>query len=98
MKKISVLEVMTEIRDLLLLQKEIFTMSEVCSYTGFERSYIYKLTSTRKIPHFKSPGGKNVFFKRIEINDWLTQNRIKTFEEIDEEVNRKLKSFKKSSN
>lgn len=86
MKKISVLDVMTEIRDLLLLQKEIFTISEVCSYTGFEKSYIYKLTSTRKIPHFKSPGGKNIFFKRVEINEWLTQIRVKTVDEIKSEV------------
>lgn len=95
MKKTSVLEVMTEIRNLLLLQKDIFTISEVCSYTGFEKSYIYKLTSLRKIPHFKSPGGKNIFFKRSEINDWLTQIKIKTIDEINLEAN-KSTSFLKS--
>lgn len=95
MKAISVLNVMTEIRDLLLLQKDIFTISEVCSYTGFEKSYIYKLTSARKIPHFKSPGGKNVFFKRNEINDWLTQNRIKTVDQLDFETKRHASDFKK---
>ena len=94
MKKTSVLEVMTEIRDLLLLQKEIFTISEVCSYTGFEKSYIYKLTSSRKIPHFKSPGGKIVFFKRVEINDWLTQIKVKTIDEINSEVTRATTKFK----
>ncbi|MEI7510016.1 MAG: excisionase family DNA-binding protein [Flavobacterium sp.] len=95
MKKTSVLEVMTEIRDLLLLQKDIFTISEVCSYTGFEKSYIYKLTSLRKIPHYKSPGGKNIFFKKSEINDWLTQIKIKTIDEINFEAN-KSSSFLKS--
>lgn len=94
MKKTSVLEVMTEIRDLLLLQKDIFTISEVCSYTGFEKSYIYKLTSLRKIPHFKSPGGKNIFFKRSEINDWLTQIKIKTIDEINLEANKSTSSLK----
>lgn len=93
MRKTSVLEVMTEVRDLLLLQKEVFTISEVCSYTGFEKSYIYKLTSTRKIPHFKSPGGKNVFFKREEINSWLTQLRVKTTEEIKSEAEREANEF-----
>ncbi len=92
MKKVSILEiievkeVITEIRDLLLLQKEIFNVSEVSSYTGFEKSYIYKLTCTRRIPHFKSPGGKNVFFKKDEINDWLTTIRVKTVDEIKSEV------------
>ena len=94
MKKISVLEVMTEIRDLLLLQKDVFTISEVSSYTGFEKSYIYKLTSSRKIPHYKSPGGKNVFFKQVEINDWLTQIKVKTVDEVDSDVARATARFK----
>lgn len=94
MKATSVLQVMTEIRDLLLLQKEIFTISEVCSYTGFEKSYIYKLTSERKIPHYKSPGGKNVFFKRTEIEEWLTQNKIKTIAQLDLETNQVIKNLK----
>jgi len=90
MKAISVFNVMSEIRDLLLLQKDVFTISEVCSYTGFEKSYIYKLTSARKIPHFKSPGGKNVFFLRVEINEWLTQNRIKTIEDLERETKQQI--------
>ena len=94
MKKISVLEVMTEIRDLLLLQKDVFTISEVCSYTGFEKSYIYKLTSLRKIPHFKSPGGKNIFFKRKEIEDWLTQIKVKTVDEIESEAKATVSKFR----
>lgn len=94
MKATSVLQVMTEIRDLLLLQKEVFTISEVSSYTGFEKSYIYKLTSQRKIPHCKSPGGKNVFFKKNEINDWLTQNRIKTIDEIENLANKEISKLK----
>jgi len=94
MKKISVLEVMNEIRDLLLLQKEVFTVNEVCSYTGFEKSYIYKLTSMRKIPHYKSPGGKIVYFKRNEINEWMTQNKIKTTDEIEIEAKNALVKFK----
>lgn len=94
MKATSVLQVMTEVRDLLLHQKEIFTISEVCSYTGFEKSYIYKLTSLRKIPHFKSPGGKNIFFKRKEIEDWLTQIKVKTVDEIKSEVENATNDFK----
>ncbi len=86
MKANSVLAVMTQIRDLLLLQKNVLNISEICSYTGFERSYIYKLTSQKKIPHFKSAGGKTIFFKRDEIDEWLTQNRIKTNDQINQEA------------
>ena len=94
MKKTSVLEVMTEIRDLLLHNKDVFTISEVCSYTGFEKSYIYKLTSQRKIPHYKNPGGKMVHFKRDEINEWMTQNRIKTVDEIENLATKEITKFK----
>ena len=94
MKKASVLEVMSEIRDLLLLQKEVFNVDQVASYTGFEKSYIYKLTSSRKIPHYKSPGGKHVFFKRSEIDCWLTQIPVKTVDAIESEVGKKIKTLK----
>ena len=37
----------------------------------------------RSIPHYK-PMGKMCYFKRTEIDEWLTQNRVKTAEEVDE--------------
>lgn len=94
MKAASVLQVMTEIRDLLLTQRDVFGINEVCLYTGLEKSYIYKLTSARKIPHFKSQGGKKLYFRRDEINEWLTQIRVKTIEEINLEVESLARNLK----
>lgn len=78
--------ILIEIRNLMLLKKEILNIDEVALYTGFEKSYLYKLTSRRAIPHYKTPGGKSIFFKREEINDWLTQIKIKTDDEIQTEA------------
>jgi len=83
MKATSVLQVITEIRDLLLTQRDVFGIDEVCLYTGFEKSYIYKLTSARKIPHYKNPGGKTISFKRKEIEEWMTKIKVKTIDEIE---------------
>mgnify|MGYP001120841724 CR=1 FL=1 len=86
MQKQSVIQIMTDIRNLLLLQKDLFTISEVCSYTGYEKSYIYKLCSSKIIPHYKSPGGKSLFFDKTEIINWLKSNPVVTKEEMRKKI------------
>ncbi len=66
-------------------QKAVLNLSEVAEYTGLSKSYLYKLTSSCKIPHYK-PNGKYIFFDRKEVEDWLLQNRIKTNDEIEAEA------------
>lgn len=61
--------------------KEVWTMNELCRATGFSKSYVYKLTSSRAIPHYK-PCGKMVFFNRQEVEAWLQRNRVSTAAEI----------------
>ncbi len=68
-----------------LCHKDVWTLSELACYTGFKESYIYKLTAMRLIPHFK-PNGKSCFFRREEIENWLTSNRVATSDELDERV------------
>jgi excisionase family DNA binding protein len=92
MKKTSVLEIMTDIRNLMLMQKEIFTVEEAATYTGYEVSYLRKLCSQRQIPHYKTPGGKQTFFDRKELSEYLKSRRIKPRYEIDQEAERFLKS------
>jgi len=63
------------------MNKEVLTFSEAAEYTGLSKSYLYKLTSTQKIPHYK-PMGKCVFFNRIELEAFLQQNRVETSDAI----------------
>ena len=67
----------------LLAAKQVLTFDDVVLITGFSRSYLYKLTSLGKIPHYK-PGGKMLYFDRNELTDWLKQNRVSTDCEIEE--------------
>lgn len=68
-------------RNALFAQKEVLTLEEVAQYTGLKKSYLYKLTSEKKIPHYK-PNGKNCFFRRTELEDWLTTNPVATVADL----------------
>lgn len=37
----------------------------------------------RAIPHYK-PTGKTCYFKRTEVEAWMTENRVATSEELDD--------------
>lgn len=76
-----------------LLQKEILSLPEACIYLCISQSYMYKLTSSRKIPHY-SPMGKLIFFKRTELEEWVFKNRRSTREEINSEASSFLKKRK----
>ena len=65
--------------------KNILTLEEVAEYTHISKSYVYKLTSKGDIPYYK-PNGKQLYFKRTEIDEWLLTNRNKTNQEIEREI------------
>jgi excisionase family DNA binding protein len=64
--------------------KDIFTVGEAAEFLGSTKSYLYKLTHFREIPHYKS--GKRLYFKREDLVLWMTRLRIKTHEEIEQEA------------
>ena len=83
-KKIEELTIKIDsIEKLLLTQKNVLNFSEVKLYTNLSESYLYELTSSGGIPCYK-PNGKQLYFKKQEIEDWLLSNRKATNIEIDE--------------
>lgn len=84
-------------------KSETLTIEEVSELTGYKKATLYKLTHKRKIPfHKPAHGGRRIFFKRAEINQWLESNHFETYEESFENVkgkkvlNSKLNSYEKS--
>jgi excisionase family DNA binding protein len=67
-----------------LLKKDVINFIEACHYLGLSKSHMYKLTSSKSIPHF-CPQGKRLYFKRTELDDWLLRNRTDTQDEIDQQ-------------
>lgn len=64
------------------MENKILTIENVAEMLGVSKSYVYKLTSKRILPHYK-PMGKVVYFKREEIEDWIFRNRMTTDEELE---------------
>jgi excisionase family DNA binding protein len=52
-----------------------FSLSEAAAYLNISRSYLYKLTASANIPHFK-PQGKLIYFDKQDLDAWLRQNRV----------------------
>jgi excisionase family DNA binding protein len=59
-----------------LTTKKVLNFEEACEYTAFRASYLYKLTSSGRIPHYK-PYGKMIFFNREELESFLIQQSQK---------------------
>lgn len=69
------------IENSLAASKEVLTFDETASFTGFSKSYLYKLTSAGIIPYSK-PLGKNMFFERAKVQEWLLKNPVKPYASI----------------
>lgn len=61
--------------------KEVLTSDEAAVYLGVSKSFLYKLTMRKEIPHYK-PNGKLCFFERQELNQWAEQGRCATATEL----------------
>ena len=58
---------------------------DACVYLGCSSSYLYKLTHRKSIPYYK-PNGKMIYFKKLDLEQYLLRNRIKSIEEIENEA------------
>ena len=87
MEKYSLQELSDLVADkTIFCTKEVLTSEEVARYMGVSRSYIYKLTMRREIPHYK-PRGKICYFNRQEVEQWLQSNRVATDTELNNQAN-----------
>ena len=63
-------------------EKKVLNFEDFIKYTGFSKSVGYKLTHEKRIPFYKPTGGK-LFFKKEEVDLWLTRNRVASQDEIE---------------
>lgn len=89
-RKLNTFEQMESIkRSEMLRAKDVLTVEEVAQYMGVGKSYIYQLTCANQIPYYK-PLGKNIYFDKEEIKNFLKQGRVSTMQEIQEEADKRL--------
>ena len=82
-----ILEKLTTIESLLeeTNQTKPLTLIEAAKFLDLSPSHLYKLTSERKIPHFK-PNGKKIYFDEYELVQWLKRKPTRTLEETEEKA------------
>lgn len=69
----------------LLSAKNVLNLEDVAIITGLSKSWIYKATASHTIPFYR-PNGKQIYFDRVEIENWMKQNRNATTQEIDQQA------------
>lgn len=68
----------------LLAAKNVLVLDDVSLLTGLSKSYLYKLTCSHQIPHYKN--AKIIYFDRAEIEAWMKQNRVATESEVEQKA------------
>lgn len=82
MNKLDRLERLT-----LLGVKRVLEIEDAALLTGFTTGHLYRLTSERKIPHYKK--NRKVYFDRQELEEWMKERKIPT----DDEVNMRATTY-----
>jgi excisionase family DNA binding protein len=79
-----------EIKELLIKQtiqqKELLTIDEAAYFLGLSSSRLYKMTSNKEIAHYK-PGGKVIYLKRQELEQWVLNSRVESTNDFSDELN-----------
>ena len=66
-------------------KEPLIRLDRVIEITGFSRSYIYKMTHLKQMPHYKQTNGR-LYFYESEILDFLSRNRQSADYEIAEQA------------
>lgn len=81
-------QILEELRNIkrytLLHAKTVVDLDDACLLTGLSKSRLYALTSGGKIPYHKSPGGRNIYFDRKELDEWMLSRRFASEEELEQ--------------
>lgn len=67
-------------RAIILGTKNVLTTKDLALMLNKSESRIRCLTCEGKIPHYKQ--GSSVFFKKDEIESWMTEHRVPTNDEL----------------
>jgi excisionase family DNA binding protein len=94
MESNAIIQKLTQLEKLIIgTNKQIFTVDDVVNYTGFSKSYVYKLVHQQIIPYSK-PNNRTLFFLKSEIDEWMLQNKSKSISQIEQEATTYVNSRK----
>lgn len=62
------------------------TVEQAAEYTGYTKSYLYKLAFQKKVPYYK-PGGGKILFSLDDLKAFVYRNRQAAGYEVQEQAN-----------
>ena len=68
---------------------DMLSVAQASEYSGFSKSFIYKITSSNEVPFYK-PNGKTIFFKRSDIDEFLCRKKVLSNHELRMDANNSL--------
>jgi excisionase family DNA binding protein len=72
-----------------LLQKQVYNVKEAAHYLSMSRANLYQLTH-KKLIRYYCPGGKNLAFRRTDLDEYLLQNPNYTVADSHQQVHQFL--------
>ncbi len=75
-KNETLIEILAQMRNIMMLNKSVWTVEDLSCYTGYSPSYIYKMVHYGTIPYCKNPSGNKLFFNKETILEWLTEIKV----------------------
>lgn len=61
---------------------EIMTFEEALDFLKVSKSLLYKLTSGRKIRHFKTNGGRLLRFRKSDLEGYLLSTEVRPIDQL----------------
>lgn len=93
----NVLQRVEQLESIFIYQKSVLNFEEAAKFLSLSKSYLYKLTHKGTVPHYK-PNGKNIYFNRLELEQWLQTNKSLSTDEIETKASTFLTTKKGLSN
>jgi excisionase family DNA binding protein len=74
----------------IIAHKKILSFKEALIHLDVSESFLYKLTSKRKIT-FSKPNGGKIYFKKIDLDRWMLQNNKNSIDVLEDNIMNQLK-------
>ena len=81
----QLLQKLSNIESLLSKSDRPLTLDEASQYLNISKSFLYKLTSTNRITHYK-PNGKRIYFQKSDLDKWLMRIPVRSIEQIEQDA------------
>jgi len=82
--KESLREILAEMKPAAQAAAEILDVKQAAEYLRLKVTTLYEKTSRKLIPHFKK--GNKLYFKRAELQQWVSAGKVKSEEEMQSEA------------